>query len=74
MLDIARLLATGRHQAKIATELSLTLSAVSRTVRDLRLAVALTRGDAAWHDATEYSAVEVARAWLADQEPGPQAS
>ncbi|MBK9757503.1 MAG: hypothetical protein IPO88_29170 [Nannocystis sp.] len=66
MRDIARLVETGRHQAKVAEELKITVSAVSRAMRDMRMAVAFARKDDSWTDATQHSAVEVTRAWLAD--------
>lgn len=68
MRDIARLVETGRHQAKVAEELKITVSAVSRAMRDMRMAVAFARKDDSWTDATKHSAVEVTRAWLADSD------
>jgi hypothetical protein len=66
MREIARLVETGRHQAKVAEELKITVSAVSRAMRDMRMALAFARKDDSWTDATKHSAVEVTRAWLAD--------
>lgn len=69
MLDIARLVETGRHQARIAEELKINVSAISRALRDMRTSLASSRKDDSWTDATQHSSVEVARAWLADVAP-----
>lgn len=70
MQAVASLVATGRHQARIAEDLGLAISAVSRAMRDMRLELAFSRQDQSWTDATQHSAVEVARTWEGDRELG----
>ena len=61
---IARAVASGRRQQKIAEELGVTTSAVQRALGNMRRELVAQTADPAWLDTSERAPVEVATRWL----------